>query len=262
MPLSQQHTTDSDTYEVIRFPGGHKVHVPIPSNKALSEDFITTDCNAAHVTKEYMDNKLKQVEEKAYREGYVKGLNAASIICIPRYFPTNLIAVDGHPDISRIMEGVLTFYDPDKIPVPIPPKEEYPHIDLPSFEDAPQFLGQLKDQHQRCLGTIGGEQVRLWVIGHVPTIDEDDNEFFGKCFVSYGENYNVEGYCIGFIERSGTGIVIASDERIFAYQVPIAINPPWKHLNGSSGAELFIDGDGKISLELIPQLRIESQEEF
>src|SRR5437762_12215667 len=159
-----------------------------------------------------------------------------------------------------MMEHVLTIRDPDKMPIFT--QQEYPHIDLPSFRDAYLFLVRLGDQWERCLGTINGEEVRLVASGRVLTTDEVDFDFFGNCVVSYGENYNLEGYCIGGIERSGTAIVIASDERVFAYSVPNAMSPPWKYLNRSSGAELFIDGDGEISLEVIPQLRIESQEEY
>ena len=86
MPVDQQDPTDTDTYEVIRFPGGDTVHVPIPASEALSAELIATIHNAAHITKEYMDRKLKIVEDTAYREGYSKGLNAASIICIPFFY--------------------------------------------------------------------------------------------------------------------------------------------------------------------------------
>ena len=98
--------------------------------------------------------------------------------------------------------------------------------------------------------------------GLVNTTDEADFDFYGNCVVSLGENNTLEGYCIGGIERSGAAIVIGGDERIFAYSVPYAWSRPWKYLNGSSGAELFIDGDRKIRLEVIPQLQIECQEEY
>src|SRR5579862_2859407 len=82
LPIAQQDPTDSDTYEVIHFPGGDKVHVPIPANKTLSAELIVTAHNAAHVTKEYMDRKLKVVEDAAYQDGYSKGLEAVKIACI------------------------------------------------------------------------------------------------------------------------------------------------------------------------------------
>jgi hypothetical protein len=153
-----------------------------------------------------------------------------------------------------MMEELRKNRDPSTMPTFSP--EEYPPVDLPSFRDVARFRSRLGEEIDRWLGTINGKEVHLEV-GVVPTTDEADLDFYGRCVVSLGENDNLEGYCIGCIEGSGAGIVIASDDRVFAYSIPYASCRPWKYLNGSSGAELFMDEDKEIRLELIPQLQIE-----
>lgn len=215
--------------------------------------------HTATIVKEYMVGQFKEKEDEAFREGYAKGLKAVSLICIYSPDVADISVVNGHPEIAQVVQSALTLRDTDN---PQDDQNEYPQVEIPIFGDAADFVDRLRGQRHRRLGTINGERIPMTVTGHVLTNDEGDEDFLGNCRVVIGERYEVDGYCLGAIQFCGTGVILSADNRLFAYSVPTAVNPPWKHLDGSPGAEIFIDAGGEITLKNIPDLEVESLEEF
>jgi hypothetical protein len=109
---------------------------------------------------------------------------------------------------------------------------------------------------------VGGEDVLVTATGHVLTDDSNDDSFVGKCVVSIGDSYRVDGYCIGAVLYSGTGLVISADNRYFLYAVDSAVNPPCKMLNGTAGAEFWVDAEREVVIRNIENLEIESLQEY
>ena len=136
-------------------------------------------------------------------------------------------------------------------------------LNLPSFNEAPEFVDVIRGRRLQRLGsTVGGDVVLVTVTGHVLTDDSNDDSFVRKCVVSIGDSYRVDGYCIGTVLYSGTGLVISKDNRYFFFTVDSAVNPPWKILSGTAGAEFWVNTEGEMVIRNIENLEIESLQEY
>ena len=205
--------------------------------------------------------KTKDENKKCFQEGYERGLKAASLICISafQHIP-NVSAVKSDPEISSLIETALTIRGPNK---PRPEsKLHYPPFDIPPYTQVTRFMSDLEDNRERTLGRIDGEDILMAVMGYVPTTYEDDIDFSDKCVIMIGNEYEMDAYCLGVIEYTGTGILISEDDRVFAYSVPLAVNPPWQRMGKTIGAEVFINASGEITLQPIPNLHVESLDGF
>lgn len=209
----------------------------------------------AQATQEYLTKKDEQAEKQAYTDGFERGLKAASLICTcPLPNIPNLCAVKSNPEISAIINTIMANRDPRNSDIaPI----QHPIIDVPRYDEVIDTINAVDGNRDRELGRINGEGVWITVMGHVPTKYDDDIDFSGRCRIKIGE-YNAYAYCLGAIEFTGTGILVADDNRLFAYSVPLAIADPWHHMRNNIGAELFLGPAREITMKLLPNMEVES----
>jgi hypothetical protein len=236
--------------ETIQLFDDESLCIAVKKQPISYEELITLLRETASLTKDFFTKKLKNKDQPLsdFRHGYDKGLKAASLI------------FSSDPEISSLIKTALTRRHIQKVQFKSTPN--YPPFDIPRYNQMIRTMLSLKDNRERTLGTVNGESVLFAVIGHVPTTYEDDSDFSDKCMITIGKEYNVDAYCLGCIEYTGTGILVAEDDRVFAYSVPLAVNEPWKVMGGSNGAEVFVDAEGEITLKPIPELHVESLDGF
>lgn len=210
---------------------------------------------AAKLVSESLTATTSENEKDIFRSGYRKGLRAAAIICnFPPYSPTDNNAVKSQPGIPKFIAKVLENAEKSSQP------EHDPPLDMPRFVDTSKYIDSLRGtSRRRVLGKMDGVDVFVSVIGRVETYDYDqeDDDFYGKCIVRLGD-HEIQGYCLGSIGTSGTGIIICKDESLIAFSPPKAVDLEWPPMKGAIGAIVKIKPNGDIILEHMPNLEVES----
>ena len=211
---------------------------------------------AAKFVSESLATTTEKKEADSFRTGYRKGLAAAGIICNSLSCAlSDTDIVKSQPGVSELITEVLRNAERSGQP------EEDPPLDLPRFADTAKYVRSLRGtSRRRTLGKINGVKVFVSVIGGVETNEYDDDdceEFYGKCMVRIGDR-TIQGYCLGSIGISGTGIIICRDERIIAYSPPDAVDKEWPPMNGVIGAVITINQDGDIMLKHTADIDVKS----
>ena len=134
--------------------------------------------------------------------------------------------------------------------------------EIPRYTELISCMSIMQGNPYRLLGRLDGTDVTVNAIGRVETHDYDDYYgFFGKCTVQLGDR-RMNAYCIGSILGTGTAIVMAEDDRVFAYSPSTAVDYPWGEMKGSIGAIVVLGQNGDITLEYLVDLEVESLAEW
>jgi hypothetical protein len=209
---------------------------------------------AAKLVLESLSASTKKKDDELYRTAYRKGLASAGIVCnSPSCSLVDNNTVESFPGVPEIVTEVLKSSERSG------QLEGDPPLDLPCFADTRKYIRSLGGtSRRRVLGNIDGVKEFVSVIGRVETQEDDEeDEFFGKCIVRVGD-HTINGYCLGSIGVSGTGIIICEDEQLIAYTPPNAADYEWPPMKGVIGAILTIDHNGSISLEHMGDVVVQS----
>lgn len=111
------------------------------------------------------------------------------------------------------------------------------------------------------LGYFEGEEVFATTDGGVMAAVLDEDAFFGSCTISL-EDEIFDGYCMGHILYKGTAIILGADEELYAFTPNATLDLEWPPMDGSKGAVLAIDSEGRITLSRLPGLDVVSLSEW
>jgi hypothetical protein len=135
----------------------------------------------------------------------------------------------------------------------------------PTYRNAFDYIQGLPSLDRvKLIGKLDGEPVRVILVGHVETRirdDDSDDGFLGRCEMALGDGPVFTGFILGSIGTLGTALIIANDDRLYAYSPEDAIDKSWDKLGGSGG-EIIIDGDHNISILEVRDLQAASLGEW
>ena len=203
------------------------------------------------------EEKTKSQERKIRLESYDEGLSVALAVCT---FPihntnSNCSLVKGHPGIPKEIIDVLSKKTGTNDP------SEYSLWKPPKFDDAEMYLADQQGSLKMLLGYFEGEEVFAITDGGVTAAVLDEDAFFGSCTISLDDDI-FDGYCMGHILYKGTALILGADEELYLFTHGAALHPEWSAMEGSRGAILEIDPEGKITLSRLPGLEVESLAEW
>jgi hypothetical protein len=104
---------------------------------------------------------------------------------------------------------------------------------------------------------MDGEEVMVALVGHVETLIvqyEDDDLFYGLREIGISGQSIGHGYILGYVDISGTALIIDQNDRLYAYSPKDALNRPWNKMT-SDGAQIKIDAEHNIILHNVQRMR-------
>jgi hypothetical protein len=197
-------------------------------------------------------------EKEAYENGFKNGVMAARVICNPQLCgAANSVIVKSQPECSTYITNTL-----EKLAgiQPAPTTSTLEPWEKPKFSGADLYVKNIDDaQRRRILGYVGNEEAVIVLVGHVETRiyqdNPDDNGFGGDVEIYLpDEGGSKSGRCLGYIQCTGTAIIVSQEDQIFAFTPENAMDRPWSKMT-SDGAELIIGDDHQIVVRPVTDMK-------
>jgi len=226
------------------------VEITVPNDFVVDDNLINLLKDVVPVTSIENDKTSEQGRKTDFQEGFSKGVGAS------------IAFFDGQPECPPYVQKALRRLGG----LPEPPTPSPTLWERPTYRNAFDYIQGLPSLDRvKLIGKLDGEPVRVVLVGHVETQirdDDSDDEFLGCCEMALrGDSPVFTGFILGSIGTLGTALIIANDDRLYAYSPEDAIDKSWDKLGGFGG-EIIIDGDHNISIREVRDLQVASLGEW
>lgn len=138
-------------------------------------------------------------------------------------------------------------------------EDECTPLSLPSdFADIPPYVELLFYPKPNILGIHNTETVLVTLTGYRPhkLHAEAEDLIRGRALIR-GERSCQNGYCIGVITGTDTGVIISEDLKMYAFAPPESGDyKTWKAMDGHPVAEIIVDSEMEIRLRFLCDLEV------